>query len=141
MSINTASTDNQLKDFFLRELSALREDAAVFAQSHPQAAQALALNRGRSHDPHVEMLIQSFAYLTGRLQYQLEINQAALPGALLSILYPHLEAPLPSMLIARADVRPDNASFAKGVTLARHRHVQTTANDSAGRKLTCRFRT
>ena len=52
------------------------------------------------------MLMQSFAWLAGRLRYQLETDQAVLPNALLGLLYPHLEAPLPSMLIGESRCAP-----------------------------------
>lgn len=130
------NADSQLKDFFARELHALREDTAAFAQAHPAAASALALNKGRSSDPQVELLLQSFAYLTGRLHYQMEAGQAALPNTLMDVLYPHLSAPVPSMLVAKID-----APQAKGTLLERGRQMYATVNNEAGQPVNCRFRT
>ncbi|MDQ1812067.1 type VI secretion system baseplate subunit TssF [Massilia sp. CCM 9210] len=136
-------TGNKLKSFYEAELSALRTEAAAFATNHPAVAGSLGLGRqrGPSTDAQVEMLIQSFAFLTGRLQYQLEQDQAALPNSLLSLLYPHLEAPLPSMLIAQISVKPDGANFAKEQLLQRGRYVKAGASDEQGRKVDCRLRT
>ncbi|HYD80208.1 MAG TPA: type VI secretion system baseplate subunit TssF [Paucimonas sp.] len=137
------SSGTKLKSFYDAELSALRHEAADFAAKYPAAAGSLGLggHKGPSSDPQVELLIQSFAFLTGRLQYQMEQDQAALPNALLSLLYPHLEAPIPSMLVAEIAVKPDGANFAKEQILPRGRYVKATASNDLGRKIDCRFRT
>lgn len=132
--------DATLKDYFRQELNSLREDAEAFARTHPEVARALTLHKGRAHDPHVEMLMQSFAWLTGRLHYEMEEDRAALPNALLDTLYPHLAAPLPCMTVAEIEVKPDGANFAKGASLARGRLFRADAEDDAGNRLTCRFR-
>lgn len=133
----------KLKDFYQAELSALRNEAVEFAVKYPEAAGALGMgpNKGPAADPQVELLMQSFAFLTGRLQYQMEQDQAALPNALLGLLYPHLEAPVPSMLIAEIAVKPDGANFAKEQLLARGRYVSAPAANELGQKIDCRFRT
>jgi type VI secretion system protein ImpG len=135
------STGTKLKDFYQSELSALRDEALTFAGKHPEAARSLGLNAQQASDPQAELLIQSFAYLTGRLQYRRELDQAELPNALLSFLYPHLEAPVPCMLVAEITVKPDGANFAKEQLLARGRNLAASAVNDLGRKVECRFRT
>jgi hypothetical protein len=98
---------DRLRDFYQQELAALREEAGEFGQDHPEQAGMLGIQRGRSQDPQVELMMQSFAYLPGRLRYQLEVDQALLPNALLADLYPHLAAPLPSMTVAHLEAHPD----------------------------------
>lgn len=131
----------RLRDFYHAELSALRNEAADFASKHPDAARALGLARGQSSDPQVEMLVQSFAFLAARLQYQVRLDEAALPNALLGFLYPHLEAPVPSMLVAELGVKPDGANFAKEQILPRKRYISASAVNEMGHKIECRFRT
>lgn len=130
------SPADRLKDFYQQELTALHDEASEFAHDFPEQASKLGLHRGRSSDPQVDLLMQSFAYLTGRLRHQLEIDKADLPNALLGDLYPHLEAPLPSMMIAQITVQPD------GVTLIeRDRSVMATVPVQGGGRVVCRFRT
>jgi type VI secretion system protein ImpG len=131
----------RLKLWFEQELTSLRTEAAEFGQSFPSIAKTLELSGGRSSDPHVDLLMQSFAWLAGRLRYQLEVDQAVLPNALLALLYPHLEAPLPAMLIGEIDVQPDGANFIHGATLERHRLVYAMATNDLGQQVRCRFRT
>lgn len=131
----------RLGDFYHAELSALRNEAGDFAQKYPDAARALGMARGQSSDPQVELLMQSFAFLAARLQYQLRLDEAALPNALLGFLYPHLEAPVPSMLIAELTVKPDGANFAKEQILPRKSYISASASNDLGHKIECRFRT
>jgi type VI secretion system protein ImpG len=135
------TTGNELKDFYRQQLSALREEAVSFGLDNPLAARQLGIGSQQATDPQAELLIQSFAYLTGRLNYQQELDQAALPNALLAHLYPHLAAPVPSMLIAEIVVKPDGANFAQEQILPRHSYVTATASDDKGQRIECRFRT
>ena len=127
---------DRLKDFYQQELSSLREEASEFAHDYPEQAALLGIHRGRSSDPQVELLMQSFSYLTGRLRHQLEIDQADLPNALLGDLYPHLEAPLPSMMIAEIQVQPDGVAI-----IERGRSVMASVPIEGGGSAVCRFRT
>ncbi len=138
-----STTDNAIfgiKHYFDKELQRLREDAAAFARDYPAVAQELALSRGKSADPHVELLIQSFAFLVGRLRHELDADEAGIPNALLEELYPHLAAPIPSMVIAQVDVRAAGANFVNGWALARDRQFLATASSESGRQVQCRFR-
>ncbi|MGE5491917.1 MAG: type VI secretion system baseplate subunit TssF [Actinomycetota bacterium] len=131
----------RLKDYFVDELDALRRQAVDFGRDHPRAARALALSgEGRSRDPQVEILLESFAYLAGRLQHQVDQDEALLPNALLGHLYPHLAAPVPTMMVAQVDVRSDGANFANGATLARGRYFKAHALSDIDQPLECRFR-
>ena len=127
---------DRLKDFYQQELAALRDEAGEFAEDYPDQAGLLAFHRGRSQDPQVEVLMQSFAYLTGRLRHQLEVDQADLPNALLADLYPHLAAPLPSMLVAHMDVQPDGVG-----RIERGRSIVGNVPVEGGGTIACRFQT
>src|SRR3954453_3391074 len=93
----------RLEREYENELSAIRHLAKEFAREHPQAAGRLILSEdtGQSQDPHVERLIEAFAYLTARLQVKLKDEFPELVDALLGMLYPHYLAPIPSMAIAQ----------------------------------------
>lgn len=135
------SANTKLKDFYQSELSALRQEGLAFAQQHPELAHSLGLNQGEARDPQVELLMQSFAFLTGRLQYQSEINQADTANALLNSLYPHLAAPTPSMLIAELNVKPAGSDLSKEQVLERGRSINAPAVNQHGKSMDCRFRT
>ena len=69
---------------------------------------------GHSQDPHVERLIESFAFLTARLQVKLKDEFPELVDALLGMLYPHYLAPIPSMAIAQLNLDPAQGSLTTG---------------------------
>ena len=129
-----------VRHYFQEELQHLRDEAAAFAGDYPAIAQELALSRGKSADPQVELMIQSFAFLVGRLRHELDADQATVANTLLEQLYPHLTTPIPSMAIAHVDVRAAGANFTNGWTLARGRQFVATADSESGRHVACRFR-
>ena len=94
----------ELLPYYLRELAYLREMGAAFRERYPRQAARLDVGDHESTDPHVERLLESFAFLTGRIQYNLEAEFPEIPSALLAQLYPHLQAPVPSMAIAAFEV-------------------------------------
>ena len=137
--MSTLSNDT-LKQYFQREMEYLRNESVRFAREYPQVAQELALNQERSDDPQVELLLQSFAYLSGQLRYQMAVDDAELPNQLLSALNPHLEIPWAPRSIIQLDVDPDGASFDKlnVLPVASIFTVPLSWNDEL---VTCRFRT
>lgn len=93
--------EHDLLSYFGQELAALREAAQDFARRHPRVAQGLDLSGQESRDPHVERLIESFAFLTGRLRRELDREFPRVAGGILENVCPSLTAPVPSMSVAR----------------------------------------
>lgn len=93
--------DDELLDFYNKELTFLRRSAARFSQENPQAASALRISEDAIEDPHVEHLIQSVAFLNGRVRKKIEDDFPELNESLLDILYPHYLRPIPSMSIVK----------------------------------------
>ena len=58
----------ELLSHYERELTHVRELAKQFAQLYPKIAQRLRIGDDQTQDPHVERLIQAFAFLTGRVR-------------------------------------------------------------------------
>ena len=90
-----------LQSYYLAELTALRELGAEFAQRHPKIAGALDLSLEQSQDPHTERLIEAFAFLTARLQLDLDREFPRIAQSVIDHLCPSLLQPIPSMSIAR----------------------------------------
>ncbi|MEE8106477.1 MAG: type VI secretion system baseplate subunit TssF [Planctomycetota bacterium] len=92
-------------EHYLRELEALRKDGRDFAERFPKIAGRLKLEDTGSADPHVERLMESFAFLTARVQRKLDDDYGELSDAMLEVLYPHLLRPIPSMAVV--ELSPD----------------------------------
>lgn len=130
--------DELLYGAYLGELAYLHTAGAAFAHRHPQVARRLALEENGSADPHVERLVESFAFLTARLQHQIDAEFPEIPAALLGVLYPHLVAPVPSSAIAEFHPDPEQSRALMGVSVK----VGTTLFATAGQgAATVRFRT
>ncbi len=126
--------------YFLRELDYLRTRAKDFSEDYPRVAHELQLSQGKSSDPHVELLLQAFAYLTGSLRRDMDAEESTLPNQLLSILYPHLVKPLPSMFVVQPEVIPDGANFEGGWKLDVGRELYANAEGSKGSRVRCNMR-
>lgn len=123
---------------FERELMYLRNEGAEFARAYPRVAARLDFNGHESRDPHTERLLESFAFLTARIQRTLDADFPLIPSALLDTLYPALTAPSPSAAVAHFDVDPDQARAALGFALPDNVSLYA---ESRADSLTCRFRT
>src|SRR5215831_845631 len=110
-----------LLPYYRRELTHIRELAAEFARANPQVAERLGLpeHPDAARDPHVELLIESFAYLTGRIRRKLDDDFPELIHGMLGVLYPHLTAPIPSMAIAQVRMQQAQAGLTAGFTVPR----------------------
>ncbi|MEX0712953.1 MAG: type VI secretion system baseplate subunit TssF, partial [Pirellulales bacterium] len=132
-------TRNPLETLYENELTFIRRLGAEFARDRPKIADRLLLEHetGVSDDPHVERLIEAFAFLTARVRLKLEDEFPELTEALLGTLYPHYLAPIPSMAVVEFVVDPQRGKLPKGHTIARH--SQLRSREVQG--MPCRYRT
>lgn len=121
------------------ELAFIRHYAKEFAAERPGIAGRLVLSEdtGVSQDPHVERMIEAFAFLTARVQVKLKDEFPELVDALLNILYPHYLAPIPSMAIAQLELDPAQGNLTTGPIIKRNTEVFSREING----LPCRFRT
>jgi type VI secretion system protein ImpG len=108
-----------------------------FARSYPKVASRLELQPGECPDPHVERLIESFAFLTARIQNDLDSDFPEIAAELLDVLYPHYLRPVPSMAVARFDFDPERAKLTTGFEIEKHTQLFAVAEQGA----VCRMRT
>ena len=92
---------DELLGYFERELIFLRRMGADFAKKYPKVASRLLLDEEKVEDPHVERMIEAFAFLTGRVSLKLDDELPEITESFLNVLYPHYLAPIPSMAISQ----------------------------------------
>lgn len=92
---------DELLGYYERELVFLRRMGADFARKYPKIAARLLLDEEKIEDPHVERMIEAFAFLTGRIGLKLDDELPEITESFLNVLYPHYLAPIPSMAIAQ----------------------------------------
>ncbi|WNG46153.1 type VI secretion system baseplate subunit TssF [Archangium minus] len=131
------SSQDELLQAYQRELAWLRGAGAEFSASYPRLAARLRLEDGEVGDPHVERLIESFAFLTARVQHAFDSDLPEISSSLLGQLAPHLVEPQPSMSIACFEVDPEAGLSLAGTRI--ERGTSLLAEPRPGQ--VCRFRT
>jgi type VI secretion system protein ImpG len=131
-----------MRDELLRnyenELSYLRQMGAQFAEKYPKIASRLRLESSKeTGDPHVERLIEAFAFLAARIHLRLDDDFPEITEALLSIVYPHFVRPIPSMAIADFQVDVEHGKLTTGLKIERN----TTLYSRPVGGVPCKFRT
>ena len=84
---------------YQKELDFFRSTVREFSDRFPKIANRLTLSASGVKDPHVERLIQAFAYMNARTRLKLYDSLPELADAMLGILYPHRVAPIPAMSV------------------------------------------
>ncbi|QNA89235.1 type VI secretion system baseplate subunit TssF [Massilia sp. Dwa41.01b] len=109
----------RLREDYERELRYLRNAGATFAREHPEVAARLELSSEGSADPHVERLLEGFAFLAARLHRTFDESTSSLAATLLEQLFPHAARPLPSSSIVHVDPDTAKIDLGTGYDLAR----------------------
>src|SRR6266576_5279164 len=110
---------DELLLYYERELDYLRKSAANFAEKHPKVASRLVLEPTKCEDPHVERLLEAFAFLAARVHLKIDDEFPEISDALLSIVYPHYLRPIPSMSIVEFDLDPEQGNVTTGLPIQR----------------------
>ncbi|MBN1602724.1 MAG: type VI secretion system baseplate subunit TssF [Chitinispirillaceae bacterium] len=100
-----------LYPYYERELQYLRQSTVEFARSFPDAASALRIEQDRSHDPHVERLLEGCAFLAGRIRRKLDDEFPEIAESVLQMLFPQYLLPTPAMGIVQFQVDPQAAKL------------------------------
>ena len=108
---------DELLTYYERELTFLRQMGAQFAAKYPKIASRLALEPDRCEDPHVERMLEGFAFLAARVHLKIDDEFPEITEALLSILYPHYLRPIPSMTIAEFGIDPEQNTPPEGLLI------------------------
>jgi type VI secretion system protein ImpG len=90
-----------LLSYYERELIFLRRMGADFARRYPKIASRLLLDEEKIEDPHVERMIEAFAFLTARIGLKLDDELPEITESFLNVLFPHYLTPIPSVAIAQ----------------------------------------
>lgn len=129
--------NDELLQYYNRELAFIRKMGAEFATAHPKIAGRLRLGTDTVEDPHVSRMIEAFALLTARTRHKIDDDFPEITEALLGILQPHYLRPIPSMSIVQFEFSQEHASLLAGYQIPRQTEVLTEPIDGEP----CRFRT
>jgi type VI secretion system protein ImpG len=131
------NTQDDLLEYYRRELAYLRTQSADFAARYPKVAQRLALTGSESTDPHTERLIEAVGFLTARVHRDLDREFLTVAAGLLDNLCPSLTQPVPAMTVVQMTLDPTQGKVTAGSRVPRATALQAVASSGE----TCRLRT
>ena len=126
-----------IRSYHEDELRLLRDRAVDFAKRYPKIGSRLQLGNDVGDDPHVERLVQSFAFLTSRIHKRLDDEFSLFTESLLEVLYPHYLRPFPACSIASFELGPGASQMTQPVWVPRGTSLRTRPL----RGVVCKFRT
>ena len=109
----------ELLEYYERELTYMRQMGGEFARKHPRIAGRLLLDADACGDPHVERLLEAFAFMAARVHRRLDDDFPQLSESLLNLLYPSYLRPIPAMTVVEMLPDPAQGKKTAGVTVPR----------------------
>jgi type VI secretion system protein ImpG len=128
----------ELLEYYERELTYLRQMGGEFARKYPKVAGRLLLDPDRCDDPHVNRLLEGFAFLAARVHRRIDDDFPEICEALTRIIHPAYLRPIPSMTIVECQPDPAQGKKTAGIKVPRGTAL-VTKNTVEG--LACRFQT
>lgn len=116
---------DELLLYYEQELDYLRKMGMQFAEKHPKVASRLVLEPTKCEDPHVERLLEAFAFLSARVHLKIDDDFPEISEALLTVVYPQLIRPVPSMSIVEFQLDPEKGKLTSKVPIARDSLLQS----------------
>ena len=130
--------DPRLLLYYNRELQYIRESGQEFAKEFPKIAGRLGLETLECTDPYVERLLESFAYLTARVQLKIDAEFPRFAQQLLHMVYPHYLSPTPSMAVVQLQPSLTEGSLADGFKVPRGSALKSVIG--RGEQTACEYR-
>ena len=131
--------DPRLLSYYNRELQYIRETGQEFAKEFPKIAGRLGIESLECTDPYVERLLESFAFLTARVQLKIDAEFPRFTQHLLDMVYPHYLAPTPSMVVAQLRPSLTEGALADGFKVPRGSVLKSLVG--RGEQTACEYRT
>ncbi|CAN5669634.1 type VI secretion system baseplate subunit TssF [soil metagenome] len=128
---------DELLYYYERELAFLRRTGAEFARRYPKVAGRLMLEPTKCDDPHVERLLEGFAFLAARVHLKIDDDLPEISEALLDVVFPHYTRPVPAMSLVEFHLDPQQGNLNAGVHIPRDTLLLTRPVGG----LACQFRT
>jgi type VI secretion system protein ImpG len=131
--------NREFLDFYNRELSLLREQAAEFAAEYPGVAERLGGLVGEHIDPMINGLLEGSAFLAARVQLKLKHEFSEFTTNLIDQLAPHYLAPTPSAILAQIQPQFGDPALREGRIVPRGAYLDAAYRELE-RNIACRFR-
>lgn len=122
--------------YFEDELGALSDQFKQFGDRYPKSVSASKI-APRSSDPHINLLIETFAYYAAKMRARVEEIKYAVPETILSNVDPALIEAIPAITLAHCAIDYDKPPSPDGITVPRGTRLFARAQDGSY----CNFKT
>jgi len=123
--------------YYERELTYIRKMAVQFSEKYPKIAARLQLEPDKCEDPHVERILEGFAFLAARVHLKIDDDFPEISEALMSVVYPQFVRPIPSMAVVEFQLDQDKGKLTTGFPIDRG----STLYSRPVNGVPCKFRT
>lgn len=123
--------------YYDAEMRYLREAGREFAQTHPDRAALLDLDKAGTPDPYVERLFEGFAFSMGRLRQKIDDDLPELTESLVSMLWPHYLRTIPSLSVVALTPQLSAMKMAETVPAG----LEISSRPVGPKNTICRYRT
>ena len=128
----------EMLEYYERELTYLHQMGGEFARKYPKVAGRLLLDADRCDDPHVNRLLEGFAFLAARIHRRIDDDFPEICESLTRVIHPGYLRPTPSMTIVECQPDPSQGKKTAGIRIPRGTPLVSKATVDG---LPCRFQT
>lgn len=121
-----------LLSYYKKEISELREEGLIFSKQYPDIAKKISFSNIESSDPHIERMLESFAFLSARIKRQNDVLMLDAARLLLECIYSDLLGVIPSIGLVKFCIDKD-ASLSFGHTLIKRGENIFINNDNGSK--------
>jgi len=126
-----------LRRYYEDELGYIRRMAVQFAEQYPGIASRLQLEPDKCEDPHVERILEGFAFLAARIHLKIDDDFPEISEAMLGVIYPQFVRPIPSMCVVEFQFDRERGKLMTGFPVERG----STLYSKPVNGVPCQFRT
>jgi type VI secretion system protein ImpG len=130
--------DAHLTELYNQEALYLHELMREFTDTHMKIGRRLGMHASHVGDPYVNRLLQSFSFLSARMQARLAAEFPRLTEDLLETAYPNFTAPIPAMAVAKLFPNQNEGDLSAGFVVKRGATFTTRVPE--GEKSACLYR-
>jgi type VI secretion system protein ImpG len=128
----------EMLEYYERELNYLRQMGGEFARKYPKVAGRLLLEEDHCDDPHVERLLEGFAFLAARVHRRIDDDFPEICESLIRVIHPGYLQPIPSMTIVECLPDPAQGKKTAGMRIPKGTPLLTKSTVDG---MACRFST
>ena len=117
-------------NYFEAEISDLSEQFKEFGRKYPKAVSSTKI-AGKSSDPHINLLMESFAFYSAKIKTRVEELSYAVPETVLEHIDPALIELVPSISLAKCDIDVENPPPIEGHKIPRKTLLYAVSDDNS----------